>query len=120
MSVIYVNALFILIMNASKTDLPANIKPLYQFALVFISIANFVMPIPALGGRFFSIAGVFIAFLWLNIMGIRSKYNFLIYLMPLFMVRSFYMAFYRNFTRFQDLSFFYTNPIELIYSHLSY
>lgn len=120
MSMIYVNVLFVLIMNASKTYLPANIKPLYQFTLVLISVVNFVIPIPSLGGRFFTIAQVLIAFLWLNMMGTKSKYNILIYLMPLFMVRPFYMVFYRNFTRFQDLSFFYTNPIELIYSHLSY
>lgn len=117
MSLIYVNVLFILIMNASKTYLPEKMKSMYQFTLIFISIVNFVMPIPSLGGRFFVLAEAFVAFLWLNIMGTKSKYNLLVYLMPLFMVRGLYII-AKSVVKVQDISLFYANPFTLIFSHL--
>lgn len=117
LAVIYVNILFILIMKAAKTYLPEKMKSIYHFTFVFISIVNFVMPIPSLGGRFLIIAETLIAFLWFNIMGTRSKYNFLIYLLPLFMARRVYMI-TSSFMKFQDLDFFYMNPFFLIDSHI--
>ena len=51
-------------------------------------------------------------------MGTKNNYSFLIYLMPLFMVRAVYGAFH-VFTKFQDPQFYYTNPIELVYLYLT-
>ncbi len=117
LSQIYINLLFIVMMYKRTGMIPLNQERLYKFTLVFLTIVNFVMPIPSLGGRFMIICYSFIALLWLNIMGTKSKYNVLIYLMPLFMVRAVYMLLH-TFTKFQDPSFFYTNPFDLIYTYL--
>ena len=116
-NIIYDNVLFILIMNKTKTYLPEKVKSMYQFTLIFMSIVNFVMPVPSLGGRFATISEVFIAFLWLNIMGTKNKYNILIYLMPLFLIRKLYIV-SMTLVKFQDISILYTNPFTLISSHL--
>lgn len=117
LSNIYINTLFVLIMIKRPKTLSVELERLYQFTLVLLTIVNFVMPIPSLGGRFMVICYSLIALLWLNIMGTRNKCNYLIYLMPLFMGRGFYMV-ARNLLRYQEISFFFTNPFSLIYSHL--
>lgn len=116
-NIIYDNVLFMLIMNTTRTYLPEKVKSMYQFTLIFMSIVNFVMPVPSLGGRFATISEVFIAFLWLNIMGTKNKYNILIYLMPVFLIRKLYIVSI-TLMKFQDVSILYTNPFTLISSHL--
>ncbi len=114
LSTIYVNLLF-LILFWKKNEISSNILGLARFTLVYLTIINFVFPIPSLGERFIVLSYSLVAFLWLNIMGTKNKYNLLIYLMPLFMGRRLYLDFYML-TKYQSVSFFYTNPIELIYS----
>lgn len=113
---IYINVLFVVIMNKRPQELPDGIERLYRFTLVFITIVNFVLPIPSLGGRFVALCYCFIAILWISIMG-RNRYSFLIYLMPIFMIRPLYVG-TELFLIFQEPSFFFTNPISLLISHL--
>lgn len=113
---VYVNVLFIVIMHKQSRLLPQDTDRLYRFTLVFLTIVNFVMPIPSLGVRFIVVSYSLIAVLWLNIIG-HSRYSFLVYLMPLFMVRTFYVEVVQL-LRFQDPSFFFTNPITLLINNL--
>ena len=117
LSNIYINVLFVTIMYKRPRTLPLGLERLYSFTLIILTIVNFAMPIPSLGGRFVVICYSFIALLWLNIMGTGSQYNYLIYLMPLFMVRALYVGF-NSFVSHQDFNFFYLNPISLIFNHL--
>ena len=117
-AVIYINLLFVLIMIKERKNMKTELSNVFNFTLVYLSIVNFVMTIPSLGVRFSVLSYSFIAFLWLNTMGTKNNYSFLIYLMPLFMVRAVYGAFH-VFTKFQDPQFYYTNPIELVYLYLT-
>ena len=113
---IYVNLLFVVIMKERPKILPDGIERLYKFTLVFITIVNLIVPIPSLGGRFVVLCYSLVAVLWLNIIG-QSRYKYLIYLMPIFMVRKIYVGL-SLFLYFQEPSFFFTNPITLLISHL--
>ena len=117
LSVIYVNVLFIIIMTVAKKRLPDEMSRIYQLSLIFITIVNFVLPIPSLGGRFLVLAEALVAFLWLNLLGTKSRYNWLIYLMPIFMIRTFYVE-GQSFFRYQEADFFFMNPISLLFNHL--
>lgn len=112
----YINVLFIVIMRKRPRQLPQDMDRLYSFTLVFLTIVNFVMPIPSLGVRFIVVCYSLIALLWISFLG-HARYSILIYLMPLFMVRVFYVEI-AQILRFQDLSFFFTNPITLLINHL--
>jgi hypothetical protein len=113
---VYVNVLFIVIMLNRPKELPKGVERLYQFTLVFFAVVNFVMPVPSLGGRFVILCYSLIAYLWLNIMG-STRYSQLIYLMPIFMIRTIYTSL-NSFTHFQEPWFYITNPITLIIEHL--
>lgn len=116
-AMIYIDILFFLIILRAKKIMSKNVYRMYQFTLIFISIVNFVMPVPSLGVRFFVIAEALVAFLWLNVMGTRSKYNWLIYLMPLFLVRQFFIEGF-SIIRYQEMDFFLKNPFSLIITYL--
>ena len=113
---IYVNILFVVMMNNRPKVLPESTERLYKFTLVFITIVNFIIPVPSLGGRFVVLCYSLVAVLWLNIIGL-SRYNYLIYLMPVFMIRKIYVGL-NLFLYFQAPSFFFTNPFTLLITNL--
>ena len=51
-SIVYINGMFYLIYNKAKNDIPSQASNVYSFFIVFITIVNFVRPIPSLGPIF--------------------------------------------------------------------
>lgn len=114
---LYVNIMvYLLIQNKDMIKGNVKTKELYLFLIPFMSIINFVMPIPSLGVRYFQLSLPIIAYIWL-INFKDKKYKLFIYLMPVF----FWFVMYRQITRYLtvlDYTFFISNPFVLIYNYL--
>ena len=78
---IFVNIMMAILILHRKSITDAQDKRLFEFLLVLITISNFFMAVPSLGGRFFGLCYPLIALLWLNHMHGRQA-NVVVYLLP--------------------------------------
>ncbi len=116
--VLYINILFIIMYKRTPQKLlDEKTIRLFNFTLVYLTLVNTVLMIPSLGVRYIILSYPLIAVLWLKIIGIKDKSNIIIYMMPIFMIFVWRIRF-NQFIRFQDISFFFTNPISLIFNHI--
>lgn len=116
LSTIYINIMFYLIYKKNNSNIPIQAKTLYDFFLVYISIINFVRPIPSLGARYFLVGFPLIAYLWLANFGAK-QHKWVIYSMPLFMLWYLHNS-YILFVYFLEPEFYYTNPFSIIANYL--
>ncbi len=116
LSIIYINGMFYLIYKKAKHSIPEQGCNVYNFFIVFITIVNFVRPIPSLGSRYFIMSFPFIAYLWLVTFGTK-QYKWVIYTMPVAMLWYLHNS-YILFVYFLEPDFYYTNPFTLISRYL--
>lgn len=117
LSTIYINIMFYLIYKQSERDHNSiQSKSLFNFFFVYISIINFVRPVPSLGTRFFVVGFPLIAYLWLVTFG-TNRYKWVIYSMPLFMLWHLHNS-YQLFTYFLEPSFYVSSPFSIIARYL--
>lgn len=117
---IYFNAIvFLFIKNTKLINSNLKTKSLYQFLLVWMTIFNFTMAVPSLGGRFITLAYPIIAYIWLiNFEGDIKRYRNFLYLMPLVYFMHFYYLIFLNYGNSLESCFFYSSPFYLIYKYL--
>lgn len=117
---VYINLLvylFIKNSNLVKRQSPQS-KSMYLFLLVWMTFANFTMPVPSLGSRLMILSFPVVAYLWL-INFKKNKYRILIYLMPIV----FFMNIYKLFILYNtvlDPFFYFSSPIVLVYKYLMF
>lgn len=114
---IYVNVtVFLFINNRSQIGSNPKTKNLFAFLLVWMTFANFTMPIPSLGARFVQLSYPLIAYIWLvNFKDI--KYQLYLYLLPIvFFYNIFRQVGYYN--TVLDPYFYISSPIFLILKYL--
>jgi len=113
---VYMNYLvWLFIKNSSRITANPKTKSLFAFLLIWMTFANFTMPIPSLGGRFMALAYPVIAYIWLvNFKGV--KYQKVLHAMPFVFLFSFYTQFllYKNVL---DISFYFSSPFYLLYKY---
>ncbi len=116
--ILYANSLFvIMILRKKHSAWDDKVTSLYNFALVYLTLVNAVIMVPSLGVRYIILSYPLIAVLWIKIIGVKDSINFVIYLMPIILFFSLRTRL-NEFVRFQELSFFFTNPISLIFTHI--
>lgn len=109
---------FIFIRNSDIIKGNSKTKNLYLFLLVWMTFVNFVMPVPSFGERYILLAYPLIAYIWLvNFQSKKSKYNILIYILPLFMITRIYQLTMLN-IKVLEPNFYYSSPFYLIYKYL--
>lgn len=107
----------IFIKNSNSIKNNPKTKDLYLLLLVWLTIFNFLTFIPSLGGRFMMISYPIIAYVWL--VGIKKeKYNIFLLFLPIAFSLNIYSQLY-IYLQVVDVSFFYSNPIILLYKNLS-
>jgi hypothetical protein len=113
----YVNAMiFLFIKESSIIKENLKTKHLYMFLLVFMTFVNFTLAVPSLGSRYFNLAYPLVAYIWLvNFKDI--KYQKFLYSMVIVFAYIIYLQI-NQYLRVLDFSFFFMNPIVLIYKHL--
>lgn len=113
---VYMNYLvWLFIKNSSRITANPKTKSLFAFLLIWMTFANFTMPIPSLGGRFMVLAYPVIAYIWLvNFKGV--KYQKVLHAMPFVFLFSFYTQFllYKNVL---DITFYFSSPFYLLYKY---
>lgn len=113
---VYMNYLvWLFIKNSSRINANPKTKSLFAFLLIWMTFANFTMPIPSLGGRFMVLAYPIIAYIWLvNFKGV--KYQKVLHAMPFVFLFSFYTQFllYKNVL---SPTFYFSSPFYLIYKY---
>lgn len=112
---IYINLLVCLFIKNS-VYIKKHTKNLYPFLLVWMTFVNFVMLIPALGGRFILLSYPLIAYIWLANFG-NIKYRYWIYVSPLALLLSLY-SLLRDYMSVLEFSFYYSNPLFLFYKYI--
>ena len=116
-SLLYINYLFFLLYKEYRQNPKFKDKKLLRFLLVFMTIVNFLMPVPSLGTRFFMMSYPLIAILWMGNFGIK-KNTIYIYIMPIMMLYDFH-RFISLFSRFVEYDFYYSNLFYLIFKQIS-
>lgn len=116
LSVLYVNGMFYLVYKKMKLGEEIQGKKLFDFFLIYITIINFVRPIPSLGTRFFALGLPFVAYLWLANFGAK-QHKWVIYLMPIAMLWYIHNS-YGLFVYFLEPSFYWSNPFALVDRYL--
>lgn len=113
---VYMNYLvWLFIKNSSRINANPKTKSLFAFLLIWMTFANFTMPIPSLGGRFMVLAYPVIAYIWLvNFKGV--KYQKVLHAMPFVFLFSFYTQFllYKNVL---SPTFYFSSPFYLLYKY---
>lgn len=107
---------FLFYKHSSEIKKNPKTKDLYLFLLVWVSIFNFLMFVPSLGGRFIVLSYPIMAYIWLvSFKGVR--YNLFLIFFPLaFFWEVFTQALrYKNVT---SLDFYISSPFYLIYKYL--
>ena len=89
---------------------------LYLFLIIFMTLVNFTMPIPSVGGRFIMLSLPIVAYIWLLVFKGR-KYNVVLYLYPVVFLFSLYRL-VGLYMRVTNLEFYLMNPFYLINKYL--
>lgn len=115
---IYINVLIVLLIR--KIDIikkNAETYSLYQFFIVFVTITNFVMFIPSLGGRYLLFTYPMLAYIILACYkDMRYSKNW-IYILPFVFFMSLQQL-VRLYVMVLDETFFVSSPFYLIYKYL--
>lgn len=112
----YINLLVILLAINKTNDYDKNAIKLLGLILILGSMANFTMPIPSVGRRFFSMLYPFIAIMFIRYMP-ENKYNKLIYLFPILFIFSFHQLLLSYF-EVVGVGFFFSSPFIILYKSL--
>lgn len=108
---LYTNLLvFIIIIN--RKIITKNNRSIFRFLLVWMTMVNFIMAIPAMGGRFIVLAYSIIAYLWLEMFG-THRYRWIIYLLPIAFSLQIYLLIQMYFMVIQP-EFFIESPIFML------
>lgn len=89
---------------------------LYLFLMVWMTLVNFLMTIPSLGGRFLQLAIPLIAYIWLMVLDKRKYFTWMIVYFMAFLFSYLYQL--RIILKVTELEFFIASPIYLIYNYL--
>ena len=114
---IYINVtVFLFINNRIQITSNPKTKNLFAFLLVWMTFANFTMPIPSLGARFVQLSYPLIAYIWLvNFKDV--KYQLYLYLIPfVFLYNIYRQGVYYN--TVLDPYFYISSPIFLVLKYL--
>lgn len=115
--IVYINLMIFLFIKHSK-DICKNskTKDLYLFLLMWVTIFNFLMVVPSLGGRYIQLAYPIIAYIWLVIF-YEKKYSKFIMILPfIFLWEIFkYIGYY---SLVLDFSFYFSSPLYLVYKYI--
>ena len=114
---IYLTVLVFLFIKSSK-EIKQNkkIKDLYLFLLVWMSVFNFLMIVPSLGGRFIQLSFPIIAYIWLVAFK-DYKYQRVILIFPLV----FFWNILQQFLYYIEVlspGFYFSSPFYLLYKHI--
>lgn len=112
----YLNFIVLLFIHHSN-EIKSNIKTrdLYLFLLVFVTIFNFLMSVPSLGGRYITLSYPIIAYIWLvNFKG--KKYNGVLLLLPFFFVYQIYVQILK-YSKVTTYDFYISSPFYLLYKY---
>ena len=95
-----------------------KINRLYPLLLVWMTICNFVMPIPSLGKRFIVLGYPILAYIWYIIFEKNQKYRRVLLIYPFAGLMGIYelIMCYLHFS--VPLSFYYTSPLYQIYKYI--
>lgn len=96
----------------------AQIYGLYKLLLVWMTICNFVMPIPSLGGRYIAIGYPIMAYIWIVLFK-NSNYNYrILKWYPIVSLMSIYEMGCNYFIYSVPFDFYTTSPIYQVYKYL--
>lgn len=113
----FVNFLIlILVVNRGFVLNDFRASRIFYFLIILMCFVNAFSFVPSLGDRFFLFGFPFLAFLWAYVFGF-SKYNILIFLIPLVFFRDIYIDINR-FGEVLSISDLYSSPIFLVYKYL--
>ncbi len=109
--------LYLFIKNRQLITENLKTKRIYLFLLVYMTMVNFVMPIPSLGNRFIVLAYPIMAYIWLvNFKNV--KYRWFLYLIPFVFWFQIYRVCFILYPQVTDWSFYVSSPFILVYKYL--
>ena len=100
-----------IILNNTKT------KGLYPLLLVWMTIVNFLMPVPSLGGRYLMLAYPFIAYIWYITFEKVSRYRKVLQWYPLVSLMFVYELAASYLEGSVPVSFYFTSPLYQLYKY---
>lgn len=95
-----------------------KIAGLYKLLLVWMSICNFVMPIPSLGARYITLGLPILAYVWYHAFTTRGRYNGVLKFYPIVGIMGGYDLLYCYVSQSVPMSFYYTSPIYQFYKYI--
>lgn len=117
MTLVYINSFVFLFIKEKREIIDSNkTRELFLFLLVYMTLINFMMVIPSLGGRYIMLAYPLIAYIWL-ISFKDVKYKWMLYIMPIVLLLPTYNVFL-NTTKVLDINFYFSNIFSLAYPSL--
>lgn len=94
-----------------------KISQLYPVLLVLMSICNFAMAVPSLGGRYMVLGYPLVAYIWYHAFERNRLYRNVIQLYPLVSMMGIYELLYCYLNAI-PLSFYYTSPLYQFYKYI--
>lgn len=101
-----------IVMNNPKT------QRLYPLILVFMSICQFVMPIPSLGKRYIVLSLPLLAYVWYITFEKQAKYRNVLVLYMCTSIMDVYELLMDYLMYSVPISFYYTSPVYLIFNNI--
>lgn len=114
---IFINVMVALfIFHSRKNKLNIASRDLYLFTLIWMTVVNFTMSIPSLGGRYIIVLYPVVSYLWLDNFKGRS-YSMLIIFLPFAFAYQIYSQAIK-YSNVLDIQFIFSSPFYLIYKNV--
>ncbi|MGP5439704.1 EpsG family protein [Psychrobacter faecalis] len=114
---IYMNFVILLfIRHSNEIKINIKTKDLYLFLLIFVTVFNFLMTVPSLGGRYITLSYPVIAYIWLVSFKGR-RYSWVLVLLPFFFIYQIYIQILK-YTEVTTYDFYISSPFYLLYKYL--